>query len=150
MGLCINVFGIPVLGDRECADKFRDDRLKRNLQNNNEHVSIVDSRQEDHTASVQARQDSRASKAWARSADATGTAGENIFGSVAGLAGDVAGPVLGLLGGGPIGGLFSGILGGLGTGDSAALAPTTSTSPLLLAGGALALGAVVYFATKED
>lgn len=127
MGLCINIFGIPVIGDKACLDSYRKHRQAQNEINEAANVAINESNNDRKTENTATRNWSAAEQTAWRNLDGESPLQE-LFQGAGGAASGVIGSV---------GSVYSGVLGSLfGTGGGA----STDLTPLLLIGGAVAVG----------
>lgn len=65
MGVCVNIFGIPIVEDRECADARRKRRGERIETRQGEHTARVESRTErveSRTDRVESRQEGKTTR----------------------------------------------------------------------------------------
>lgn len=130
MGLCVNIFGIPILEDRECADNRRSHRTDRLETRKDARVEKVKARQGGRTDRTVARQDASVTKTALRNADGT-TPVEGVFEALA----EPTAAGFGLLSS-----LF-GITPDPVTGE-------LDATPIVIVGGALAVGAAVVLTTE--
>ena len=126
MPLCINVFGLEVLGDKDCDKEHKDARTDRVEARQGGHTDRVTVRQDDRTERVEDRQEEHT--------DRVTTRAENNYTPVSDAIGSVGGAI-----GGIASGLGSGLTGGL-------LAPLGQVVPIAVAvaGGGLLLYAFTH------
>ncbi len=102
MGTCINIFGIEILGDRECDEEHKRNRNIHHEESEEGHDFRVKTRKDDHSKNVKTRQDDKT--------DRTKERAENDYNPVANALQSGLDGASGLLGG--LGsGLTSGLLG---------------------------------------
>jgi hypothetical protein len=142
VGLCINIGGFPILGDSDCADKYRNDRNKKKKIKG-----------DDKTDRIEARGGRGALES---TLDGAGRAVAAPFGAIFGKDGvNVAGAAQGALAGaslGPLGAVAGGVLGAFGSVGSAVTGSSATDTASVVVGvgvAAVGAGAVYYLVTNK-
>lgn len=89
MGVCINFFGVPVIGDKECADAYRNDRNER-----------IETRKDASVEKTKVRQEERSKRTGFRCEDGScGVSGaiDSVGGALGGILGGATSGLLGPL-----------------------------------------------------